>query len=668
MSDPSAAPALLANRYRLLEIVGEGGMAVVWRAEDELLGRVVAVKLLRVQYASDPDFLRRLHSEARAAATLNDPGVVGVYDVGVDDGWHYLVMEFVPGRDLKQLIRDEAPLPPGRAVGMCAEIARAVGQAHAAGMVHRDIKPQNVLVTPSQRLKVADFGIARAITAAGTTAPGLVMGTVHYLAPEVAGGGPATPRSDVFGLGVVLYEMLTGRLPFEADSTVGVVMKIMGGAPESVDRVNPRVPPVLAGIVERAMAADPAARYPDAAALAEALDSFARWANQATGSLPAVPDRAAALAPPIPVGAGVPATAPPYRGRGTGAHQGPLLDVAGLLLALLALLAVAGLVPLWSTVRARYQTADRPLGFVRQDAQAQITVQPQPPVAPTVVLVAVPDVVGRDAADARQVLGRAGLGSTTEVETSNAVPDGRVIRQRPEAGDAVPAETVVELVVSGQAPLVVPNLAGSWASVAQALEQHGFVPVRRAVWGGNADAVDQVLALDPPPGSRWPRGAPVHVTVNSGSWLSLGVDFADNIHLRGVDIGSSVLTPGETLAFRAVWEAIAVEGESEDRPRGDYVARAELVGPTGDVVARDEHVPVGGSRPTTGWAPGEVVADDAFRLVVDPGARAGEYVLWLELAAREAPGERLPVRASAFARTENHRVRVLGITVTPAGE
>lgn len=307
MTEDTAPPEPLLNRrYRLDEVVGQGGMAVVWRAEDMLLGRVVAIKVLRDQFASDPEFLSRFRSEARTAAALNDPGVVSVYDVGEDKGVHFLVMEYVPGQDLKQVIRAEAPLDPGRTVRIATALARAVGQAHAIGMVHRDIKPQNVLVTPDGRMKVADFGIARAVAAAGMTAPGVVMGTVHYLAPEQASGDAATFASDVYSLGVVMYEMLTGRVPFTAESGVGVALKIIHEAPVPVDHVNARVPAVLASIVARAMARDPAERYANATALAEALESFLRWSDQHTA-----PGRA--VDPAAPAG-GMPA-GPPWPRR-----------------------------------------------------------------------------------------------------------------------------------------------------------------------------------------------------------------------------------------------------------------------------------------------------------------------------------------------------------------
>jgi len=372
MTDASPSPDTLLNgRYRLREIVGQGGMAVVWRAEDMLLDRTIAVKILRDQYARDPEFLERFRSEARSAAALNDPGVVGVYDVGEDGGRHFLVLEYVPGRDLKQVIRDEAPIEPSRAVRIAAAMARAVGQAHAIGMVHRDIKPQNVLIAPDGRMKVADFGIARAVAAAGVTAPGIVMGTVHYLAPEQAAGQPATLSSDVYSLGVVLYEMLTGSVPFKADSGVGVAMKIMAESPAPVEALNPRVPPALADIVTRAMAREPGDRYPNATALADTLDGYLRWTEQFTaphfrpGGQGMTGGQATAPAaggpsggPAITQGPRPPARTPVDTPRpAPAASRGPLLDSTGFLLGLVALAALAMLIPLWMVVADRLGAA-----------------------------------------------------------------------------------------------------------------------------------------------------------------------------------------------------------------------------------------------------------------------------------------------------------------------
>jgi len=219
--------ALLNDRYRLIELVGAGGMAQVYQARDTLLERPVAVKLLRPQYAADEPFLARFIQEARSAANLSHPNVVAVYDVGEDTLPNeatprpYIVMEFVAGRDLKAIIEAEAPLSVERALDIAAQIAQALAHAHEAGLIHRDVKPQNVLVTGDGRVKVTDFGIARALATASISEAGVVLGTVHYLSPEQAAGDPATPLSDVYALGVVLYEMLAGQLPFTGETPAG---------------------------------------------------------------------------------------------------------------------------------------------------------------------------------------------------------------------------------------------------------------------------------------------------------------------------------------------------------------------------------------------------------------------------------------------------------------
>lgn len=637
---------LLNDRYRLLETVGEGGMAVVWRAEDVLLGRTVAIKLLRDQYAADPDFVARFRSEGRAAAALNDPGIVGVYDVGEDEGRHYLVMEYVPGRDLKSVIRSEAPLDSERAVGISASLARAVAAAHAIGLVHRDIKPQNVLIAPDGRMKVTDFGIARAVSAVGTTAPGIVLGTVHYLAPEQAVGEPATFASDVYALGVVLYEMLTGQVPFEADSAVGVAMKIAHETPEPLSRLNPRVPAVLVGIVERAMARQPANRFADAAALADALAGYARWSEQATmGMGAAVASRADPSRPAT-------AAAVPARG-------GPLFDWTGLALGLVALAAVAGLVPLWMAVALQSEAPDASRsGTPPAVASPTVTVDPLRLAAGVTEgeSVSVPRLVDLTVAQATELLASQSLASTTEYSATHSAAAGTVVGQSPAPGTSLPAGSIVRLYVSGRALILVPELAGDFATVASQLERVGLVPRRLERWGGDGAPVGTVMGFNPLPGVRVPAGSPVDVIVNSGSWLALGVDFADHIHLPGVALPRDTVLPGESLQLSATWEVV-------DSVAGDYVARVLLLNGAGQAVAAVERTP-GGDRPTNSWQPGEVFAGDAFTLAIPPDVLPGDYTLALELAARADPGQRVDIRQSAYATSDGPRVIVRKVAVT----
>src|SRR6266540_5006027 len=205
---------LLSGRYLIVEPLGRGGMAAVYRGTDRVLGRTVAIKVLNPELAEDQRFVERFRHEARAAAALNHPGVVGVFDTGSDGDQHYIVMEHLEGRTLAEVLRDERLLPPERALSIAAEVAEALEAAHRAGLVHRDVKPSNVMIMPNGTVKVMDFGIARAAAGASFTQTGMVMGTATYFSPEQARSDPVDARSDIYSLGAVLYEMLTGRPPF----------------------------------------------------------------------------------------------------------------------------------------------------------------------------------------------------------------------------------------------------------------------------------------------------------------------------------------------------------------------------------------------------------------------------------------------------------------------
>lgn len=261
-------------------------MAVVYRAEDLTLGRTVAVKILREALGSEPEFLERFRREARAAARLNHPNIIAVYDVGEDGPSNYFVMEYVEGRDLREMIREQGALPPEKVIELGCQIAAALEYAHRTGLVHRDIKSQNVLVTPDDKVKVGDFGIAVALGERSITQTGMVIGSVHYMAPEQAEGRPSTASSDVYSLGVVLYEIATGRLPFTADSPVAVARLQLEATPPPPQSVNPRLPLPIAQVILACMEKDPANRPASAALVAAALRGQRAVASQSTAAFP----------------------------------------------------------------------------------------------------------------------------------------------------------------------------------------------------------------------------------------------------------------------------------------------------------------------------------------------------------------------------------------------
>jgi eukaryotic-like serine/threonine-protein kinase len=287
-----AGDSILNERYKLVQRIGSGGMATVFKAEDLVLRRLVAIKLLHPGLTGDETFLRRFQREAHAAANLSHPNIVTVHDIGTaqsESGPRYfIVMEYVPGRVLKQLIRDHVaetgePLPVARTLELAIQIAAGIGYAHRAGLVHCDVKPQNVIVTPDDRVKVADFGIARAMSQASASTANRLWGTPHYMAPEQAAGEPATPASDVYAIGVILFEMLTGRLPFDAESLPALALKHMQEPPPPISQFNPLVPVQLEQIVNKLLSKAPTSRYRTAGQLERILRSYRDSAGQDTG-------------------------------------------------------------------------------------------------------------------------------------------------------------------------------------------------------------------------------------------------------------------------------------------------------------------------------------------------------------------------------------------------
>jgi serine/threonine protein kinase len=278
----------IKDRFRIDSLIAYGGMATVYKGTDLTLARTVAVKVLSDDLSKDPSFLLRFRREAQAAASLTHPNIVAVYDTGAEAGLHYIVMEYVEGRTLQEILEAEGPLSPERAAAIGADIGRALAAAHEKGIVHRDVKPGNIMVSDSGFVKVMDFGIAKAATSGSLTQVGAVLGTVAFLSPEQARGEEVDARSDIYSLGSLVYQMLTGRPPFVAETLLEMVNKLTNQRPTPPSRLNPKVPAALGEVVMKALAKDPARRQQNANQLAEQLLQSLRGDPAATAAYAAV--------------------------------------------------------------------------------------------------------------------------------------------------------------------------------------------------------------------------------------------------------------------------------------------------------------------------------------------------------------------------------------------
>jgi serine/threonine-protein kinase len=337
---------LLNNRYQTLERLGSGGMAEVFRARDQMLDRYVAIKVLRADYTANSGFQERFRQEARAAANLSHPNIVTVHDFGLDQDQLFIVMEHIPGTDLKSLLRKRGRFTVEEAIPLIVQACAGIGYAHRAGLVHCDVKPHNMLVTPDQRLKVTDFGIARALA---TIRPGersdVVWGSPQYFSPEQASGEMPSPAADVYSLGVVLYEMLTGTLPFTASTAEELARLHIKAAPIPIHEYVPDIPSALEEIIMKVLSKEPSARYRTADQLGRVLLKFGTQRDSAASSALAL-----SLTPEVAAYRQTEAVTAMPR-----ADEADLnIDWVAVLLGLLALVAVGGLIPFWTWVYFLY--------------------------------------------------------------------------------------------------------------------------------------------------------------------------------------------------------------------------------------------------------------------------------------------------------------------------
>jgi serine/threonine-protein kinase len=560
-----APGTIVDSRYKIVSRLGSGGMADVFLAEDEQLGRKVALKLLYQRFAEDPGFVERFRREAQAAAGLQHPNVVSVYDRGAYDGTYYIAMEYLQGRSLKQLIRAEAPLDPIRAIDITLQILKAARFAHRRGVIHRDLKPHNVIVDESDNAKVTDFGIARA-GASDMTETGSIMGTAQYLSPEQAQGHAVSAGSDLYSIGVVLYEMLTGRVPFDADSAVSIALKHVSEAPPPMTVFNPAVPPELEQVVMWALNKNPVDRPANADQFITALEQ-ARAAiqsgerGQRTASMAALAGVAAGRYAAAASGPAVAAAAPPmttdgYDGSDTGPVPPPDDEPPRgrrwwpWLVALLVLLLAGGGVAAYlilrpekivvpgvvnedlNTARTQLQnagftvaspipvTSQQKAGTViSQDPQGGTKAKDGSTVSLTVSSgpgsVAVPTVVGETEAQAKSSIEIANLTVGKVVHESNTqFTSGRVIDTSPTAGTSVTVGSAVTLIVSTGPPSVqVPDVTSEDVGQAKATLQGRGFNVTTSDEVSTSAAPGTVLSQNPVGGKSVPSGSTVSLVV-----------------------------------------------------------------------------------------------------------------------------------------------------------
>lgn len=648
------------NRYRLDSKLGEGGMAVVYSGTDTVLRRRVAIKVLREQYASDDEFVRRFYQEAESAAKLSHPNIVNTYDVGREGDTYFIVMEFIDGCSLADVIAD-GPLPEPVALDYAAQICTGLAYAHRAGLLHRDIKPANILVTKDDVVKLSDFGIARAVSqqTMTLTKPGLVMGSVFYMSPEQAQQHELHESSDLYSVGVVLYQMLTGQLPYSGESPVTVALKHIGDPVPTIDTAKLGVSPALAAIVNKLLQKRPENRFDSASdvatALREARERPAVAAYEISDDAPAHSYR---TVPPPPRRSPMPDRTmahPSVDDERSGPGWGTIV-----ILAILALVAVGAGYALFS-----HQ-------FTLPNLSASVSVG---------------DYGNMTDTQAQAAVVNDGLVARFIKSPSDTVAANHVIRQNPTPGTLVERNSTIELVISNGLPLVgLPDVRGySFKDAQRTLQDDGFTVKEKLVFA--SDPKDSVIDQLPKPRSQAPKGATVTLSVSQGPAPVavpnfVGMDVSDALSLakqKGLTLDTSQRAAVPGFAADTVAAQDVPAGQTSDGTTAIHVTVSTGI-PAGTqlggvpAVAGSAYAAAIAAVQNAGFTPGVrfSVQSDKNGLVIaqDPagGAQAPKgSVVTLTLSVNgEVPdteGETLPA-AQAALEADGYRVGTIRYTTT----
>ncbi|MFT8361703.1 MAG: Stk1 family PASTA domain-containing Ser/Thr kinase [Sporolactobacillus sp.] len=585
----------IGGRYEILSRLGEGGMALVYKAKDLILDRLVSVKILRTDLAGDEEFVKRFHREAESVASLSHPNIVAIYDIGEEDDIYYIVMEYVHGMSLKEFIKDYSPLTISEAVHIMKQIDAAIAHAHAHGIIHRDIKPHNILIDESEHVKVTDFGIAMAVSSATITFTHSIMGSAHYLSPEQARGGKATIKSDIYSLGIVMFELLTSRVPFPGTSPVSVALKQLKDPIPFPRDFRPEIPQSLENVVLRALAKDPDDRYASVAdmsadlatALSPERSEEPRVIFADAGDEESDAEKTIKMTPLTADDDSVPASDPakktiaPAKGKDKKKRSWVkrLLTTLAILTLLIAAGIVIGLVILPKVFYVENVQVPRVVGMkydkanalmqdhqlkVKRVEQASKNVQKnavinQNPKAGTEVkagsqiilfvstgqsTIKVDNYIGYDRDSLLNTLPDEGYKRVAWHEVdSSSIPEGQVISQSPAAGKRViPSKTVLNLTYSGGQPQVtVPDLSGKTKSeVKQMLKAAGLSP--EYMPGDYSDSVTkgELVSQEPAAGKQVAKGTEIVVSFSKGQKQTTEeVDQPIKVVYNGTDSDSS---------------------------------------------------------------------------------------------------------------------------------